>query len=168
MAFHDRLKEARRNRGLTQEQLGSAIGAAKSTITGYEKGKSEPSVAKINELMQVLGVDANFLYQDEMASYIPTPTKKDALSDNRTLKVANQFYKLDEHGKVAVECITEVETARMAEPIAFPEMTDEEAREIDFAAFDDLADISEEDILDDIKGFKEFVRRKKEEEGKNG
>lgn len=42
MEFGDRLREARVNKGLTQEQLAQKIGVAKSTLAGYEKGNREP------------------------------------------------------------------------------------------------------------------------------
>ena len=66
MAFNDRLKEARNNAGLTQEQLAKKLGLAKSTITGYEKGTSEPNMITVKNLMDILKVDANYLWQDEM------------------------------------------------------------------------------------------------------
>lgn len=66
MPFKERIKQARVNMKMTQEQLGIHIGVAKSTITGYEKGNSEPDVMKIQKIMDVLNVDANFLFQDEM------------------------------------------------------------------------------------------------------
>lgn len=65
MAFKDRLKEARIAKDLTQEQLGAQIGVAKSTINGYEKGNSEPDMQKLQKIMSVLCVDANYLVQDE-------------------------------------------------------------------------------------------------------
>ena len=65
MAFHDRLKEARTKKKLTQEKLAHEIGVAKSTYTGYEKGNSEPNMLVLSKLMDALDVDANFLFQDE-------------------------------------------------------------------------------------------------------
>ncbi len=66
MAFCDRLKEARIKKGLTQAHLGELIGVAKSTVTGYEKGTSQPDEAKIIAMMTYLGVDANYLWQDSL------------------------------------------------------------------------------------------------------
>ncbi len=66
MAFKDRLKEARLNKGFTQENLGNEIGVGKSAIAGYESGKREPDVNKIFSIIQTLGIDANYLWQDEM------------------------------------------------------------------------------------------------------
>lgn len=66
MAFYDRLKEGRVNAGLTQEQLAEKLGVAKSTLSGYESGNREPTIATIAKALEILDIDANFLYQDEM------------------------------------------------------------------------------------------------------
>lgn len=66
MGFKERLKEARLKNNMTQEQIAERIGVAKSTFTGYEKGNSEPNMLTVSKIMNVLRVDANFLWQDEM------------------------------------------------------------------------------------------------------
>ena len=66
MPFNERLKEARIAAGYTQEQAADKIGIAKSTLAGYETGSREPSIPTVEKIMQVLSVDANFLYQDGM------------------------------------------------------------------------------------------------------
>ena len=65
--FKDRLRAARKSKGYTQETLASQIGVKKTTISGYESGNSEPDMQKLIQLMKVLDVDANYLYQDEMS-----------------------------------------------------------------------------------------------------
>ena len=72
MALEDRIKEARKNNGLTQQQAATMIGVAKSTWAGYESGNSTPDIDKIVKIMDVLGVDANYLWQD----YNQEETKK--------------------------------------------------------------------------------------------
>jgi len=66
MAFHDRLKQAREQADLTQAQVASMLGIAKSTYSGYETGKSEPSMNNIANLMRLFEVSPEFLWQDEM------------------------------------------------------------------------------------------------------
>lgn len=90
MAFKDRLKDARLKKKLTQEQLGELIGVAKSTITSYEKGNSEPDMMKMSKLMASLGVDANYLLQDAMVS----PSPKEFLS-SEAVEVAEAYDKAD-------------------------------------------------------------------------
>lgn len=65
MAIKDRIREARQRKNLTQEQLASQIGIAKSTLAGYETGIREPSIEIIGKIMMVLDIDANYLWQDE-------------------------------------------------------------------------------------------------------
>lgn len=64
MALEDRIKEARKRAGLTQEQAAHCIGVAKSTWAGYEIGNSQPDIAKLVKIMEALNVDANYLWQD--------------------------------------------------------------------------------------------------------
>ena len=65
MSLHGRIKEARKNKGITQAELGALIGVAKTTIAGYEKN-SEPTAAQLGEIADVLDVDITFLLQDEI------------------------------------------------------------------------------------------------------
>lgn len=66
MAFHNRLRQAREQNGLTQSQVANLLGIAKSTYNGYETGKSEPSMHNIACLMKYLNVTPEYLWQDEM------------------------------------------------------------------------------------------------------
>ncbi len=61
MTFGERVKHFREANGLTQEQLAAAIGVAKTTVTGYERGNREPDVAKIKRLASALGVSGDEL-----------------------------------------------------------------------------------------------------------
>lgn len=66
MAFHDRIKQARIKAGLTQADVATLLGIAKSTYSGYETGKSEPSMNAIANMMRFFDVSPEFLWQDEM------------------------------------------------------------------------------------------------------
>lgn len=96
MAFEDRLKEARLQKGFTQEQIAEKIGVAKSTYTGYEKGNREPNVNTIGILMKELGVDANFLWQDETT--FPFELTYDEMEN-----LVKKYRTLDGHGKEMVD-----------------------------------------------------------------
>lgn len=65
MSFGERLKKARTLRGLTQKQLAEKLNIGSTTVTGYEKDNSEPNMLTISKIMEILEVDANFLFQDE-------------------------------------------------------------------------------------------------------
>lgn len=113
MSLNDRIKQARLNAGLTQEQLGEKIGVAKTTVAGYEKNR-EPDSATLGALMDALRVDANFLFQDEM---------KELESDDFTvpeIKHIKKYRTLDEYGKAAVDSILDIEHKRCAEQADSP------------------------------------------------
>ena len=107
--FKDRLKQARKASGYTQESLAQAIGIKKSTLSGYESGNSEPDMDKIVKLMSVLKVDANFLYQDEI-NVIPEPAFSSA-----ALSLASIYDSLDDHGKCMLDTVAKLESERMEE-----------------------------------------------------
>ena len=106
--FKDRLKEARKNAGLSQEKLGNILGISKQTISDYERGYSEPDMNKIMQFMKVLNVDANFLWMDEMAEPSPETTlSKDAM------RIATLFDSLDDAGKELINVVIDLQVKRM-------------------------------------------------------
>lgn len=68
MSFGKRLKEARIARNMTQEDLAKAVNVTKGAIGNYESEVSSPKETILIKLMNVLRVDANFLYQDFITS----------------------------------------------------------------------------------------------------
>lgn len=55
MNLHNRLKETRLLKGLTQESLADSVGVTRQTIIAVEKGKFVPSVKLALELASALG-----------------------------------------------------------------------------------------------------------------
>ncbi len=107
MSFNTRLREARKNSGMTQTQLAEALGIAKSTLSGYENGSSEPSIAMSGKIMDVLGIDANYLWQD----YSESDMRLSALESGMIAMYRN----LDEHGRKIVDMVLREEYSRMVE-----------------------------------------------------
>jgi len=64
MSIGQRLKEARLAQNMTQETLASAVGVTKGAIGNYETDFSSPKETILIKLMDVLQIDANYLYQD--------------------------------------------------------------------------------------------------------
>lgn len=104
MALKDRIKEARQNNSLTQEQLANKLGIAKSTLAGYETGNREPGVGMVAKIMHVLNVDANYLWQDE--TDFPMQVSYDEM------KHIEKYRELDNHGKEMVDIVLSKEYDR--------------------------------------------------------
>lgn len=56
-----RIKEIRENEGLTQEEFGKRIGAARNTIANYESGNRKPSNAVITSICREFGYREEWL-----------------------------------------------------------------------------------------------------------
>jgi transcriptional regulator with XRE-family HTH domain len=72
MAIGDRLREARKNRRLTQEELSELSGVARENIGRYETGKSQPSIDVLLRLADALEVSTDYLFERDAE---PTRTR---------------------------------------------------------------------------------------------
>jgi len=95
MGFKERLKEAREQKGYTQTQLGEMVGVTKSAIANYETGVSSAKEQVLIKLMGALGVDANFLWQDEMN----IQQKNNLTLSIREQEIIKKYRLLDGNGK---------------------------------------------------------------------
>jgi len=59
--FGTHLKDLRRERDLTQENIAGYLGMSRSTIQGYEGENKEPSYAMLCRIAEYFGVSTNYL-----------------------------------------------------------------------------------------------------------
>lgn len=67
-----RIKECRKNKGMTQEALAEAMLTDKSTISLYENDKIDIKSSVLIELAKVLGCTAGYLLEGEKPESIDT------------------------------------------------------------------------------------------------
>jgi len=66
MKFGDKLRDLRKEKGLTQTELGKKIGVSLRTIISYETGKSYPKKREIySKLAKYFDIDINFLLTED-------------------------------------------------------------------------------------------------------
>ena len=68
--FGERLKLLRKDKDLTQQELGDMINVTKVSICCYEKGNRIPTIDTLLDLSNVFGVDANYLLGTDSLVYI--------------------------------------------------------------------------------------------------
>lgn len=61
MTFGDKLREIRKNKNLTQKELGEKIGKTGATICDWEKGKASPNIEDLVRLADVLQVTTDYM-----------------------------------------------------------------------------------------------------------
>jgi len=57
----DLVRETRKEKGLTQKELGEKIGVSESTVNGYESGKNNVTVEKLETIFLAMGVDIDVI-----------------------------------------------------------------------------------------------------------
>lgn len=60
--FGDRIKLARKSKGMTQSDLAEAVGAKGNSVSDWENNKCKPSPDTIEILMGVLNIEPNYLF----------------------------------------------------------------------------------------------------------
>jgi transcriptional regulator with XRE-family HTH domain len=85
--FGDRLAEIRRSRGMTQTQLGEAVGVSNRVIHYYEQSDSQPPGAMLSDLARALGVST-----DELLGLKPVKERMSA----RTARLIKRLQKVEE------------------------------------------------------------------------
>ena len=85
----EQIKKARRNAGLTQKQLGDALGKGISTISEWESGKRSPDIDLLPTLAEVLGVSQAWLMTGD------EPVRH------------NYIHVVDEHGERIIDVIND-------------------------------------------------------------
>ncbi|WP_417821287.1 helix-turn-helix domain-containing protein [Terasakiella sp.] len=66
----ERIKHARKQKGLSQTELGIACGVSKEAVYKWEKGKGYPSSGKYTTIANTLGISAEWLISGEETSKI--------------------------------------------------------------------------------------------------
>lgn len=81
MNFSQKLKELRKSKNITQEELAKAIGAERSSVGKYETG-SIPSIEKLTKIAQFFDVSTSELLDNITMSYAKTPVKTADIENN--------------------------------------------------------------------------------------
>ena len=88
--FNEKLKAARKQKGLSQAALGKLLGVQAQTIGRWETGKSEPNLETVNKLCEILDVPLRYFISEEHVDY--QLTLEEAF-------VINKYRELNDDGK---------------------------------------------------------------------
>lgn len=109
MEFCKRLKTYRLNKGYTQKELSSMIGVSEVTVGNWERGVKTPNLCALLSLASALQISL-----DKLTGFpTPEPSCEFTLEDAEHLLI-EQYRKLDQYGRQAVEMICSVELTRVS------------------------------------------------------
>lgn len=72
MTIGENIKSLRESRGITQAQLGDAVGVSEKAVSAWETGKREPRVGVVEKLAEFFGVTAGMLFCSEECGTEPS------------------------------------------------------------------------------------------------
>lgn len=108
MSVGSRIKEKREELCITQQELADKINCTKAAISNYEKNVSVPKTEFLIKLMDVLAVDANYLFQDEFNNEM----EEDVAHNSEEIRLLTNYRKLDEISKEVVNKVIDIELKR--------------------------------------------------------
>jgi len=100
MIVGERIKEARKNKNMSQQALGDLLGVSKVSICGYENGLRIPTMENFLQLIDILDLSPDYLLgrdidcvSEEDESYVVKLAKED-LEIIKEIKNNSDLYKL--------------------------------------------------------------------------
>lgn len=103
LAFGEKIKEARKLKGLTQKQLATKIGAKHNSVSDWENNKNKPDPDTIEFLCGVLEITPNYLLTTESEDFSPAEKS-----------IIKKYRDLDDHGRESVDITLERESERIS------------------------------------------------------
>lgn len=89
MSFGTRIKEHRRNYGLTQERVAELVGVSRQAVTKWESGQSAPSTENLFKLAEIFGTTVDLLLEsDERQKVTPAEQLYELLKLEQEKKLA--------------------------------------------------------------------------------
>ena len=80
-----KIREARKQKGMTQEQLADVIGVKRAVISKYENGSITPSILRLEKIARALGVDSHEFFRDSINSLLEE-------ADRQVDEIGHQVY----------------------------------------------------------------------------
>lgn len=100
MSFGSRLRDKRKELGITQPALAERLGVSQSAIGSWETDVNSPRATLLYDLFDILHCDANYLFQDETKQLY-----KNEASPEEFENIIKKYRELDAHGKDMVATV---------------------------------------------------------------
>ena len=116
--FAERIKELRKEKGITQLELSQAMNLSKGTIAMWEVGKREANFATLSKLSDYFHVPIDYLLgrsndrSDDALDKEFERTVLDVMSEEDVIDTILDFLHLDYYGKLAVRALVKSEYDR--------------------------------------------------------
>ena len=124
MSFGSRLRDKRKELGITQPALAERLGVSQSAIGSWETDVNSPRATLLYDLFDILHCDANYLFQDETKQLY-----KNEASPEEFENIIKKYGELDAHGKDMVTTVLQKEYDHIIELRDSVSQTEESSEE---------------------------------------
>ncbi|MCZ6521866.1 MAG: helix-turn-helix transcriptional regulator [Bacteroidetes bacterium] len=107
--FSIRLKNKRKENGLSQEKLAQLLGVSTGTVGGYEIGKSFPSIEVLVKISTILETSIDYLIQGHSHEYPENSSEVDKLKEMEMSYQRKEFEGLKSELSLAKSYISQLE-----------------------------------------------------------
>ena len=91
--MHNRIRQLRKQHGITVKQLGSIIGVSESAIYQYETGKRQPCIDILVKICDCFGVTVDYLVNGKEWKPPADPSKGPATDEQAAfLEILNRLF----------------------------------------------------------------------------
>lgn len=117
----DRIKQLRKQKGLTQKEMAEAVGVGVSTVAMWESGKRTPSFKLLNDLSDLFDKSIDYILgtSDDDRSPKLNDAQVEQLGtweiQSELIDILRQYLQLDEYGKLNVRSLLNRELVRCQE-----------------------------------------------------
>lgn len=89
-----RIREFRKERGLSTEELGELVGRSRSAVESWETGRTQPDADKLIELCRIFHVDIPDFYDPSLIA--KSVTRNRTIKDPETIELVDLFARMDQ------------------------------------------------------------------------
>ena len=117
----DRIKQLRKQKGLTQKEMAEAVGVGVSTVAMWESGKRTPSFKLLNDLSDLFDTSIDYILgtSDDDRSPKLNDAQVEQLGtweiQSELIDILRQYLQLDEYGKMNIRSLLNRELVRCQE-----------------------------------------------------
>ena len=114
----DRIKQLRKQKGLTQKEMAEAVGVGVSTVAMWESGKRTPSFKLLNDLSDLFDKSIDYILgtSDDDRSPKLNDAQVEQLGtweiQSELIDILRQYLQLDEYGKMNIRSLLNRELVR--------------------------------------------------------
>jgi len=92
----NRITELRKNKKISQKELGELLGVAQNTVCNWENGRREPEYEMLLKLANFFGVSTDYLLGNSDSESSPCDISSDSAADSEKARLLEQFSRLSE------------------------------------------------------------------------